>query len=53
MTSITLHTRRPNCQLKVGYVPGFYDSFDFLFFAIWGTEKNVFHIATIPPRDMF
>ena len=31
MTSIILHARRPNCQLKVIYAPGFYVSADFLF----------------------
>jgi len=53
MTSKFLHTPRPNCQLKVGYAPGFYVSFDFLFFALWGAEMYFFQIATIPPRSMY
>ena len=48
MKSIILHTRIPNLQLT-----WFYVSFDFLFFAFWGAEMNVFHISTICPLSMF
>jgi len=45
MTSIILHTRRPNSQWKVCYAHGLYVSADF-FFAFWGAEKHVYHNPT-------
>jgi len=48
ITSIILHTRRPNCQYKVCYALGFYVSADF--FAFCGAEKHVFHIVPFRPE---
>jgi len=48
MTSTILHSRRHNCQYKVCYALGFYVSADF-FFAFFGAEKDVFHIAPFRP----
>jgi len=48
MTSIILRTRRPNCQLKVGYALGLYISADYLF-EFRGAEKHVLHIVPFRP----
>jgi len=45
MTSFIFHTRSPNTQENVSYVLGFYVSDEVYFFAFWGVEKHVFHIA--------
>ena len=48
MTSIILHSRRPNCQLKVCNALGF--MFQLIsFFAFWGSVKHVFHIPLFRP----
>ena len=48
MTSINLHTRRPNCQYNV--LRTWFLCFNWLsFFAFWEAEKHVFHITPFCP----
>ena len=48
MTSIILHSLRSNCQHIVCYALASYVSAD-CFFAFWGAEKHVIHIAPYRP----
>jgi len=52
MTSIILHTRRPNCQEKARYALGFYVSADF-FFRILSSWKARFSSRSISPQVLF
>ena len=51
MTSIILHTRRPNCQKKSLLCTWFLCLGWISFFAFWEGEKHVFHITPFRPTS--
>jgi len=53
MTSIILHSLRPNCQSKVFYAIGFYVSAYFLFSHFEALKRTFFTSFHFAPRAMY
>jgi len=53
MTSTILHTRRPNCQQKVCYAPGFYVSTDLNFSHFEKLKSTFFTSLHFAQRVMY